>query len=43
MSAVEIHPELCAIHCEERDGRPCVMNDNLVQSVHQKYMKDGAS
>jgi hypothetical protein len=31
------------VHDEERSGRPSVVINDLVQSVHQKSVKDGAS
>jgi hypothetical protein len=31
------------VHDEERNGRPFVVNDDLVQDVEQKIVKDGAS
>jgi hypothetical protein len=31
------------VHDEERSGWPSVVSDDLVRSVHQKFVKDGAS
>jgi hypothetical protein len=31
------------VHDEERSGRPSVVSDDLVQSVYEKSVKDGAS
>jgi transposase len=30
------------VHDEERSGRPSVVSDDLVRSVDQKFVKDGA-
>jgi hypothetical protein len=31
------------VHCKEQSGWPSVVNDDLIQSVYQKLVKDGAS
>jgi hypothetical protein len=31
------------VHDEERNGRPSVVSDDLVQSVDKKFAKDGVS